>query len=78
VKTIQSLKAFNSVSGSQYQEIKKYYSNPQFKNLLQTYDMRIMVKSENGQYVGIGVDNQKAKKVFNDDGQFLKAIEQKK
>jgi len=78
VKTIQSLKAFNTVTGGQYQEIKKYYTNPQFQNLLQTYDMRIMVKNASGQYVAIGVDSKKAKKVFNDDGQILKTIEEKK
>lgn len=78
VKTIQSLKAFNTVSGGQYQEIKKYYTNPQFLNLLQTYDMRIMVKNPTGQYMAIGVDSKKAKKVFNDDGQILKTVEEKK
>ncbi len=78
VKTIQSLKAFNTVSGGQYQEVKKYYANPQFLNLLQTYDMRIMVKNPTGQYMAIGVDSKKAKKVFNDDGQILKTVEEKK
>lgn len=78
VKTIQSLKAFNTVTGGQYQEIKKYYNNPQFLNLLQTYDMRIMVKNPTGQYVALGVDSKKAKKVFNDDGQVLKTVEEKK
>jgi hypothetical protein len=78
VKTIQSLKAFNTVAGGQYQEIKKHYNNPQFINLLQTYDMNIMVKTVNGQYQSIGVDRKKAKRAFNDDGQVLKTIEDKK
>lgn len=78
VKTITSLKTFNTVSGGQYQEIKKHYNNPQFQNLLKTFDMRIMVRNPAGQYVGIGVDSKKAKKVFNDDGQVLKTVEEKK
>lgn len=78
VKTIQSLKAFNTVTGGQYQEIKKYYSNPLFLNMLKTYDMRIMVKNPTGQYVALGVDSKDAKKVFNDDGQILKTVEEKK
>ncbi len=78
VNTIQSLKAFNTLTGGTYQEIKKHYNNPNFQNLLKTYDMRIMVKNSTGQYVAIGVDSKKAKKVFNDNGQALKTIAEKK
>lgn len=78
VKTIQSLKNFNSVSGGQYEEIKKQYTNPQFQNLLQTFDMHIKVKSPNGQDIKMGIDEKIAKKVFTDDGQNLKLIEPKK
>ena len=72
-KAIQSLKAFDTMTGSQYQEVRKYYDNPLFQNLLQTNDMRIEVKNGKENKIIGNELNQKTRKVFNDDGQILKA-----
>lgn len=77
VKSIQSLKAFTSLTGAQYAEIRKSYDDPKFKNLLSAYDIRIVVKNSAGQYQALGVDSQNAKKIFTDDGQNLKVIDEK-
>ena len=61
------------MTGSQYQEVRKYYDNPLFQNLLQTNDMRIEVKNGKENKIIGNELNQKTRKVFNDDGQILKA-----
>lgn len=78
IQTIQSLKSFNSISGSLYSKTKNQFSNSQFNNLLQTYDMRILTKNSKGQPIAIGASSQKAKKVFNDIGTALKSVENTK
>lgn len=73
-QSVQALKAFSSLSGPRYDKVRKYYSDTEFDGLLKKYDIRIMVKTPNGQYRAVGQLNDKAKRVFNDDGQNLQII----
>lgn len=77
INTIQSLKAFNTVSGATYEQVKKQYSNPNFKNLLQTYDIRIVTKNSSGQFITLGTSG-KAKKVFTDNGKTLVKVDEQR
>ena len=72
-KSIQALKAFSSVSGPQYQEVRSNYENPEFDEALEKQDIRILVKSEKGQYLVLGSRSQKTQRVFVDDEK-LKSI----
>ena len=71
VKTVKSLEVLNSVSGEPYKDIRKYYTNSYFLNLIANKEIVIKTKNEKGQTVILGLSNRKPKKIFTDDGKVL-------
>ena len=71
-KILQTLGTVSKLSGQSYEDIKKMYNNPDFKNSLATRG--IVIELNDSKRTKIGT-NQKAKIIFKDNGKELSKVE---